>query len=145
MPTAIDPELLVRIQALFNALGDGQPNNLSGVYADDVEFIDPAHRVVGRAQLEASFDRLDRNVRSLRFDFDPAFGSDADLALPWTMHLELKRPRRTIVLPGISHLRIEDGLVVFHRDHFDLGAMLYEHVPVLGSLVRIVKRALQTQ
>jgi hypothetical protein len=42
-------------------------------------------------------------------------------------------------LPGASHLRY-DRLITAHRDYFDAGAMLYERLPLLGPLVRAVRR-----
>jgi len=29
--------------------------------------------------------------------------------------------------------------VTYHRDYFDLGALIYERVPVLGGLIRGIK------
>jgi len=131
------------VQDAFNRLAADTPTDLSGLYADEVVFVDPAHRVEGRAALEAYFDRLNRNVRELRFVFDGTIGDGDEVALPWTMHLTLKRPRKSIVLPGMTHLRFDQaGLVVWHRDHFDLGAMVYEQVPVLGWMVKAIRRAL---
>ena len=49
------------------------------------------------------------------------------------------RPRRG----GGSHLRFEEsGRVSFHVDSWDVGAAVYEGVPVLGALVRAVRRKL---
>jgi hypothetical protein len=58
------------------------------------------------------------------------------------MSLELRRgPRGAIVVPGVTLLRFGDR-ITHQRDHFDAGALVYEHVPLLGALVRLVKRRL---
>jgi hypothetical protein len=45
----------------------------------------------------------------------------------------------------MSYLQFDKaGKVRYHRDYFDLGAMLYEHLPLLGSLVKTIKRRLGT-
>ena len=36
----------------------------------------------------------------------------------------------------------EAGKVCQHRDYFDLGAMLYEQLPLLGPVVRTIKMRL---
>jgi hypothetical protein len=43
------------------------------------------------------------------------------------------------MLNGVTELRFTDGKVQSHYDHYDLGAMLYEHLPVMGSLIKLVK------
>ncbi|MBW6508769.1 MAG: hypothetical protein K0A94_04400, partial [Desulfuromonadales bacterium] len=61
----------------------------------------------------------------------------------WVMHLRHPRLNRgaEVEVPGISYLHIAaDGRVDEHRDYFDLGALLYERLPLLGPLVRAVKR-----
>ena len=44
-------------------------------------------------------------------------------------------------VPGVSIIRYEDK-IYSHRDYFDLGAMLYEQLPLLGGLIRMIKRKL---
>ena len=40
----------------------------------------------------------------------------------------------------MTHVRFDDqGRVLFHQDYWDAGSVVYERVPVLGSLVRFVK------
>jgi hypothetical protein len=36
---------------------------------------------------------------------------------------------------GVTLIRFTDR-IYYHEDFFDLGAMLYQHVPVLGSVIR---------
>ena len=43
-----------------------------------------------------------------------------------------------IVYEGVSKLEFNEKIYK-HQDFYDLGAMLYEHIPVLGSLVKIIK------
>ncbi len=54
----------------------------------------------------------------------------------------LKHPRLNggalVTVPGSTHLRFRDK-VVYHRDYFDAGAMLYEQLPLIGMVIRIIK------
>lgn len=34
---------------------------------------------------------------------------------------------------------IEQQRIIYHRDFFDLGAMLYEGLPVLGRVIKLIK------
>ena len=48
---------------------------------------------------------------------------------------------KPVFVRGISHIEFSDR-IDFHEDSYDLGEMLYDHVPVLGSGTRWLKRRL---
>lgn len=67
---ALDPEHPVRLfQELFTELHLDQKMALARVYATDIVFEDPLHRVEGLAQLQRYFARLNANLTSCRFEF----------------------------------------------------------------------------
>jgi hypothetical protein len=39
-------------------------------------------------------------------------------------------------------LRTRNGKIYYHRDYFDMGAMLYEHLPLLGRIIQRLKHRL---
>ena len=42
---------------------------------------------------------------------------------------------------GITHIRFnDDGLVVLHQDFWDTGLGFYQHIPVLGRVVKTINR-----
>ena len=72
--------------------------------------------------------------------FDDQVLSANAAALAWTMTLRTRRPRRVIVVPGLTLLRF-GALITSQRDYFDVGAMMYERIPLVGQLLRLLKRA----
>ncbi len=45
-----------------------------------------------------------------------------------------------ILVPGATLFKVdEQEKIIFHRDYFDAGVMLYEHIPLLGRLIKWVK------
>jgi hypothetical protein len=48
------------------------------------------------------------------------------------------RPGELLSLPGASVIKFEER-IHYHRDYFDVGAMLYERLPVVGGLIRSIK------
>ena len=44
-----------------------------------------------------------------------------------------------IHVDGSSVLSIRDDLVEYQRDYYDMGAMVYEQLPILGSVVRYIR------
>jgi hypothetical protein len=132
-----------RFQALYRDLDKDHLHLLGDVYAPDVVFIDPVHRVEGIEPLTGYFRRMYEGVAEIRFDFEDVLAGSDRAFLSWTMHLRHRRfrPAETLCLPGASHIRF-GGHVHFHRDYFDLGAMIYERVPLLGGTVRAIKNRL---
>jgi len=45
-----------------------------------------------------------------------------------------------IKVEGASKLVVQDDRIISHRDYFDAGNLLYEHIPVLKNVIRFLKR-----
>ena len=127
-------------QALFNALDAGNLERLGEVYAEHVLFEDPLHRVEGLPALTEYFRRMYRGVVEIRFDFDDVMENTEGAMLTWVMHMRHARlrPGELLSLPGASVIKFEER-VHYHRDYFDVGAMLYERLPVIGGVIRKIK------
>ena len=46
---------------------------------------------------------------------------------------------KDIVVDGATDLMFEEK-IIYHRDYIDMGQMLYEQIPVLGSIIRYIKK-----
>lgn len=133
----------------FAALDKDSLDRLGELYSADALFVDPLHEIRGLAAMQRYFAELYANVQELRFDFH-GFDSvregdkEGEGYLRWTM--SYRHPRlsggRPIRVAGCSHLLWSDGRVYRHRDYFDAGALLYEHLPVLGRVIAWLKRRL---
>ncbi|GAA3719287.1 nuclear transport factor 2 family protein [Oceanisphaera sediminis] len=122
------------------------PNHLEGlydIYAPDIRFCDPAHEIQGIASLVAYFDTLFTQVTACRFDIEQVMEQDGEALVRWQMvfcHPRLNGGKE-VQVPGVSHLRFAEQ-VYEHTDYFDMGAMLYEQLPLLGGVIRALKRRL---
>lgn len=113
------------------------------IYSDDIEFIDPAHNIHGIAALVNYFNNMMCELTFCQFDIRDVHELEGSATLCWTMtiaHPKLKGGKQ-IAVDGMTLVRFSDK-VDFHRDYFDLGAMLYENIPLLGSVIRYLKRGL---
>jgi hypothetical protein len=46
---------------------------------------------------------------------------------------------------GASHLRFDShGKIIWHRDYWDTAEELYAKIPILGAVMRFLKRRLAT-
>ncbi|WP_047285330.1 MULTISPECIES: nuclear transport factor 2 family protein [Pseudomonas] len=129
----------------FAALDRHNLDRLGQLYSDDIQFTDPLHEVQGLAQLRGYFAELYANVRELRFEFHGSdLCADDQGYLRWTM--SYRHPRLNggalIQVAGCTYLQWRDARVYRHRDYFDAGALLYEHLPLLGAMIAWLKRRL---
>jgi hypothetical protein len=71
--------------------------------------------------------------------------TESDAMLTWTMTFSHPRLRggRSISVEGASEISFDEK-VYFHQDYFDGGNLLYEHVPVLGSVISYLKKRMNT-
>ncbi len=134
-----------RIVTAFNELTADNLEILDGFYAPDVHFVDPLGEMHGLDALKDYYEGMYRNVQEIRFDFHDEVQQGDRHVVFWTMYARIKglNKGREIALEGNSIITFNnDDLVAYHRDFFDVGAMVYEHVPIIGALVRRVKNRL---
>ncbi|GLP96964.1 nuclear transport factor 2 family protein [Paraferrimonas sedimenticola] len=126
---------------LYQNLDKEQLHQIRDVYSDDVEFNDGLHRVCGLDSLCKYFDNMFENVTACRFIIDDVIESGDQACVVWTMHYSHPQLNKgqIVEVPGSTHLRFGDK-VHYHRDFMDLGLMLYEQIPLIGSVIKAVKR-----
>jgi hypothetical protein len=66
--------------------------------------------------------------------------------LTWDFHFAFRsfQPQTQRLIAGTTHLVFDgDGKVAIHRDYWDVAEELYEKLPLLGGLMRWLKRRAQ--
>lgn len=111
------------------------------IYAEDICFEDPVHGIQGLDALEAYFRKLFGNAEQCRFKFHRSVVSSDGMFFSWTMMLNHRAIKggQLIRVEGSSYLKYRDGKVYYHRDYFDLGALVYENLPVIGPLISYIR------
>lgn len=134
-------DLLRQFAERFASLDARNLDRLRELYSDDILFRDPLHEVRGLPAVRGYFGELYANVSELRFTFH-GFDQSAEGEgyLRWTLTYRHPRLRggAPIEVEGCSHLLWRDK-VYQHRDYFDAGALLYEHLPILGRVIAWLK------
>lgn len=142
-------KLLDKVTTLYERFDPALISALDQIYDADVVFEDPLHRVEGLIELRRYFSGMVNGLDECGFTFNHILqqrgqGDEPDQAvLLWTMryrHRKLKGGQ-LLSLEGSSHLQYRER-VLYHRDYFDAGAMLYEQIPVLGYLIGKLKARL---
>lgn len=111
-------------------------------YADSFYFFDTLREIRDLETLEEYFLETAKNTDSVRARIVDVASSGQDYYVRWTMEIQLKKFQRgkTLRSVGMTHLRFSpDGKIVLHHDYWDASAGFYEHVPVLGSVIRYIR------
>jgi ketosteroid isomerase-like protein len=133
---------LVRLQHFFETLTPTSVAGIGTVYAEDAWFKDPFNEVRGVAAVRRIFEHMFRQVDGPRFIVTHAMAAGDDAFLTWEFRFRLHaRPDEEQLIRGASHIKFAtDGRVAYHRDYWDAAEELYEKLPLLGSLMRFLKR-----
>ena len=129
----------------YTSLNKDNLELLGKIYSNDIVFKDPAHEIHGLVNLKRYFESLYTNCNSVVFSFSHHQLVENDGFIQWEMSFSHPKLRsgKIIAVPGVSRIHFNNhGKVDYHRDFFDLGGMLYEHIPLLGRIISAVKRRL---
>ncbi len=142
MATLPDIEAAARAYAAyFESLTPERLNELEGFCAPGIRFRDPFNEVTGVAALQRVFRKMYEDVDDPRFKVDDVAISGATAYLRWRM--TFRKLNREWEIVGMSEVRFdENARVAAHFDHWDVASQLYERLPLIGSLIRILKRRL---
>ncbi|WP_411358316.1 nuclear transport factor 2 family protein [Pseudidiomarina salilacus] len=134
-------DIIKRLRKHYDEFADVSIDTLGELYHQDVTFIDPIHQVHGLDDLQKYFKATMENVEQCHFAFTEFAENGDHFFVNWQMRL--MHPKladgQEIVLPGVSHLEMKDDKIIQQRDYYDLGAMIYEHVAVLGYVIKKIK------
>lgn len=132
-----------QLKALFANQDAISENAIRSVYAEDVLFRDPASEIKGLSALVKHMLKLYANLESCRFDYIGDVIGDSSATIRWIMtfyHPRLNRGK-AVQITGMTYIKWQEK-ITFHEDAFDLGAMFYEHLPLIGRIIRGLKRRL---
>jgi steroid delta-isomerase len=137
-----------RAQALVTLFEHFKPADVAGLgrlYDAQAFFKDPFNEVHGLPAIQAIFDHMFQSLAAPRFKVLDVLVDGRQCFLSWDFEFGLRgRPGQPQRIHGSSHLRFgADGRVVYHRDYWDAAEELYEKLPLLGGLLRLIKRRLR--
>ncbi len=143
MPRHEDPRI-ARIVELFEQLSPEGLPRLAEIYTADARFKDPFNEVQGVPAIRRIFEHMFRTLEAPRFVVHDVVVQGGQCFLTWDFLFRLKRGGELVVRGG-SHLKLaDDGRISLHRDYWDVAEELYEKLPVLGGLMRWLRRRLSS-
>lgn len=138
MNTAVD-----RIVEVFQTLTPAGVDTLDTIYAADARFKDPFNDVQGLTEIQRIFRHMYVSLENPHFVVTGRIVQGKQCFLTWEFRFTFRRFKQgqPQCIVGGSHLVLrEDGRITLHRDYWDAAEELYEKLPLLGTLMRWLKR-----
>jgi len=147
MPTTDHRAATERIVHWFETLSPESLATINGCYTDDATFKDPFNEVRGVPAIQGIFRHMFQALDEPRFIVTGRLNDGNQCFLIWEFRFRFKRFATTTpqTVRGGSHLVLaDDGRIRLHRDYWDAAEELYEKLPVLGHLMRWLRRRANT-
>ena len=126
----------------YEALSPETVADLKSVVHDDVRFKDPFNDVIGLDAYTALLNAMFRAAPDIKFEvLHTAYDGDACF-LRWTSRGTVEAlGKDPWVIQGMSELKFsDDGRIISHIDYWDAAAQFYERIPVVGAIIRFIRR-----
>jgi len=131
-----------RIVMLFEQLKPADIDRLGEFYAPNAYFKDPFNDVQGVPAIQRVFRHMYASLTEPRFVVRDIIVQGDRCFLSWDFVFRFKRFSSGLqTVRGGSQLQLDAiGLIVLHRDYWDAAEELYEKLPLLGGLMRRLKK-----
>lgn len=126
----------------FETLTPQSAREVRRYYCADAYFKDPFNELRGTEGIQRVFVHMFEQVNEPKFRVTGRWQSEEGAVLLWDFTFRMKRGSDALqTIRGATHLRFAaDGRVHWHRDYWDAAEELYEKLPLLGALMRLLKR-----
>ncbi len=139
---------LARLVRLYEHLTPDRLAQLEHYYAPDARFKDPFNEVRGVPAIARIFAHMFATLDQPRFVVTQQCAQADQAFLCWEFHYRMRRWRAGAdqCIHGATWVRFDaQGLVACHRDYWDAAEELYEKLPVIGRLMRWLRKMLSAK
>ena len=112
------------------------------VYAPEAFLNDTLKTIHGAPAIRDYFIKTARGLDSMSVAFDDVAVSGHNYYFRWVMETRMKHlaPGKTIRTIGVTMVRFDpEGRVLIHQDFWDSAQGVWDHVPVMGSVIRWIQ------
>ncbi len=137
---------VARVVAMFESLAPADLARLAEFYTADARFKDPFNDVTGVPAIRRIFEHMFTALDEPRFVVRDVVAEGDQCFLTWDFDFRTRGAgAQAMRIHGASHLRFDAaGRVAVHRDYWDAAEELYEKLPLVGALMRWLKRRAAT-
>ncbi len=145
----LDAKRLDDLIVMFETLRPESLAALDAFYAPMATFRDPFNDLVGRPAIHALFAHMFETLEDPRFVVHERMVEGVQVFLTWRFYFKIKgfKNNQAQTIDGSTFLRgfiSEDGvwMIDLHRDYWDVAQELYEKLPLIGNVLRFLRKKL---
>ncbi len=129
--------------AFLQSLTPARLPELSTYLAPQARFVDPFNDVTGREAVLRVFAKIFEDLTAVDFTARDLTCGDEVCFFAWSLRGCLRKSDRQIIFEGVTELRLDaDGKIALHVDHWDAAGQLYAKFPILGLVLKRLRRRL---
>ncbi len=135
---------LQRLADWFETLSPESLSTIDQLYTHTAYFKDPFNEVRDIRRIEHIFSDMFAQFQQPRFVIQERVCDESNGQALLTWHFLFQWRGKAWCIVGSSHLRFNaDGMVEYHRDYWDASEELYEKLPVIGFVLKALKKRAQ--
>ena len=130
-----------KLKAQYDQLSPTHIDALLNCYSSDAIFKDPFQEVQGHPAIKHIFLKMYEQLNQPQFIVREQLIGEKQVAFLWDFQFSMKRWNTTPKsFSGVSWLYFNDAfLVTKHHDYWDPAEGIYEHLPLIGPVMRGLK------
>ena len=137
-------DLTQRLATWFETLTTDTLGEIKQLYEIDAYFKDPFNEVRDVNRIQLIFQDMFTEFDQPRFVIQEQICDDEKGQSVLTWHFLFNWRGKAWCIVGSSHLRFSaEGRVSYHRDYWDASEELYEKLPVIGFVLKALKKRAQ--
>jgi len=123
----------------FETLTPASLGQVAEIYASDAIFIDPFNTLRGVDTVRAVYQHMFDTLEQPRFIVTTTVAQSRQAFMTWDFHFQ--RNGQPSIISGCTQFELNEfGHIILHRDYWDAAQQVYEKVPLLGSVLRFLRR-----
>ena len=128
----------------FETLTPASLQSIEMIYAQTATFRDPFNQIAGVESIRRIYQHMFEQLGEPRFVITAKVVEAASAFMTWQFLFTLRG--KAYAIEGGTHFSLDQqGLIVLHRDYWDAAQELYEKIPLLGAVLRLLRKKLSLQ
>ena len=138
----MNPQHIDALVDYFEHITPAGVETMGDYYDESAYFRDPFNEVHTLAEIQAIFRKMYQQVDEPHFKILARYISDNAVTLTWDFSFRMKLPAsQEKQIHGLTLLHFNDaGKVIYHRDYWDAAQELYEQIPAIGVVFKLMRK-----
>lgn len=125
----------------FEQLSPESLTKIESIYAKHARFVDPFNDLHGIESVRKVYAHMFESLDNPRFLVTRIASTGPLGYMTWTFSFSCRGRAQSI--EGCTQFELDaEGLITLHLDYWDAAKQVYEQIPVLGSVLRMLRRKL---